>query len=60
MTKPNSIEKPDTAAVTTTNQFSSTKAAWQKPRIQQLRISLDTAFGSGSNTDGLGGSIPPV
>jgi len=34
------------------------KKLWQKPRIQQLRISLDTAFSLGSNTDGLGGSVP--
>ncbi len=32
------------------------KKVWQKPRVQQLRISLDTAFNSGSNTDGFGGS----
>lgn len=34
------------------------KKAWQKPRIQQLRISLDTAASTGSATDGLGGSLP--
>ncbi|MCC6602909.1 MAG: hypothetical protein IT327_06850 [Anaerolineae bacterium] len=28
------------------------KKLWQKPRIQQLRISLDTAFGAGSGADG--------
>lgn len=32
------------------------KKTWQKPHLQQLRISLDTAFGSGSIADGLGGS----
>ncbi len=32
------------------------KKLWQKPRIQQLRISLDTATNLGSATDGFGGS----
>lgn len=34
------------------------KNTWQKPRVQQLRISLDTAASPGSATDGLGGSLP--
>lgn len=34
------------------------KKLWQKPCVQQLRISLDTAFSGGSNTDGFGGSVP--
>jgi len=34
------------------------KKLWQKPRVQQLRISLDTAGLGGSNTDGVGGSFP--
>lgn len=33
------------------------KKLWQKPRIQQLRVSLDTAGLGGSNTDGVGGSV---
>lgn len=34
------------------------KKTWQKPHLQQLRISLDTAGGPGSATDGFGGSLP--
>lgn len=34
-------------------------AKWHKPTLQQLRLSLDTAFGGGSNIDGLTGDQPP-
>lgn len=27
------------------------KTAWQKPQLEQLRVSLDTAFSGGSNID---------
>lgn len=52
------MNKPDTSnsASQTAKPEPKPKASWQKPRIQQLRISLDTAFSTGSNTDGFGGS----
>ncbi|MBK8899938.1 MAG: hypothetical protein IPM53_02025 [Anaerolineaceae bacterium] len=43
---------------TVSPQVTQPKKAWQKPRVQQLRISLDTAGGGGSNTDAFGGSLP--
>lgn len=33
------------------------KKEWQRPCVQQLRISLDTAFSLGSNADGFDGSL---
>jgi len=36
------------------------KPAWQKPHIHKLRLSLDTAFEAGSNTDGFTGSSLPA
>jgi hypothetical protein len=30
---------------------------WHKPEVQRLSVSLDTASGSGSTTDGTGPSI---
>ncbi|MEZ4590936.1 MAG: hypothetical protein R3D55_07310 [Chloroflexota bacterium] len=35
------------------------KASWQKPKLSQLRISLDTALSTGSGFDGILGSTPP-
>ncbi|MDJ0752149.1 MAG: hypothetical protein QNJ45_01420 [Ardenticatenaceae bacterium] len=32
---------------------------WHPPQLQRLRLSLDTAFGGGSNIDGFTGSLPP-
>lgn len=40
-------------------EASQPKKVWQKPRIQQLRISLDTALAGGSNIDMMGGSSIP-
>lgn len=30
---------------------------WERPVLKRLRVSLDTAGDSGSNTDGFGGSL---
>ncbi len=30
---------------------------WERPTLQRLHISLDTAGSKGSNTDGIGGSL---
>lgn len=49
------VEQP----VTTPAGVTQPKKTWQKPQVQQLRISLDTAFNVGSNTDALGGSSIP-
>jgi hypothetical protein len=32
-------------------QIPAKKAAWKKPRVQRLQVTLDTAFGTGSNID---------
>ena len=32
------------------------RRAWERPALQRLHVSLDTADGGGSNTDGLGGN----
>jgi len=37
---------------------SSPKAAWHKPRIQRLRISVDTSLFGGSNADATGRGTP--
>lgn len=31
---------------------------WEQPTLERLHVSLDTAGTKGSNTDGLGGSLP--
>ena len=33
------------------------KGKWQRPEVKQLQVSLDTAFTSGSVTDGVDGSF---
>jgi hypothetical protein len=35
------------------NQLENKRQLWQRPRIQRLNLSLDTAMTSGSNTDGM-------
>lgn len=55
MSKTNLSDKPQ-PITGNSKQTPLPKTAWQKPQLQQLRVSLDTAFSAGSNTDGLGGS----
>ena len=33
------------------------RATWRRPKLQRLRLSLDTAADIGSNTDGFDGSL---
>ena len=40
---------PERLAVEKSNE--ATKKAWQRPQVQKLRISLDTAVGVGSGPD---------
>lgn len=55
MTKPKSTLKMETS-VENLEQSSLTKLPWQKPRVQKLRISLDTASFPGSGGDAFGRS----
>jgi hypothetical protein len=35
-------------------QEAAPRRAWERPVLQRLHVSLDTAFGGGSNVDGTG------
>lgn len=35
------------------------RLVWECPKLEKLHVSLDTAFGAGSNTDGLTGNSTP-
>lgn len=37
---------------------SRSSSTWRRPRLEQLRVSLDTAGEVGSNIDGFNGSLP--
>jgi hypothetical protein len=50
-------EKRVEELVITPFQSTEPKKLWQKPRVQQLRISLDTAMSGGSGTDFVGRSL---
>ncbi len=52
-TPQNDLHSPE---VSEQKQTSEKKAAWQKPEVQRLRISMDTAFFGGSNVDGTRGT----
>lgn len=32
------------------------RLVWVSPKLEKLHVSLDTAFGGGSNSDGFGGN----
>lgn len=34
------------------------RRAWERPALQRLHVSLDTATDGGSNTDAFNGSLP--
>ena len=48
-------ERPLTTEQETPNQ-SEPRQPWQRPTLQRLHVSLDTAQFTGSNSDGQGGS----
>lgn len=45
-------------SVSTPAEAAQPKKVWQRPHLQQLRISLDTAAFIGSGADGLNGTVP--
>jgi len=56
--KPTHSNNSQFSKVTEQTQLPKQKATWQKPRIQRLLISLDTAQASGMGVDARGRSLP--
>ncbi len=53
MNKPTHIKKLQLLETQETSQQPKQKAAWQRPHVQLLRVSLDTTNRNASNSDGL-------